>query len=247
MKEIDIINFSVLPVQILISIAMVVGTVFLLMRLVKRYLFVLVKSELWNERIDRSWPRIEISIWILTTILVVIYLLNQSFLVTIVMLVLVLIIGGKYWRDLVNGVFIKFENKISEGDYISNNDYQGIVNQMGNRGLQIRLDGGELAFIPYRTLGNYKIRKVDRSFNSEMSSILVKVNSSFPVDSAVNKLKKAVLQIPYTMLTQPVKVEVVELDETGSTLRVLVHAQNVESGKLLELELRQVLKKMEMV
>ena len=118
---------------------------------------------------------------------------------------------------------------------------------MGNRGLQVKIDGGELAFIPYRNLGGYKIRKVDRSFNSEMISILVKVNSNFPVDSAVKKLKKAVVQIPYTMLTQSVKVEVVELDETGSTLRVLVHAQNIESGKLLEMELNQVMKQLEMV
>ena len=49
------------------------------------------------------------------------------------------------------------------------------------------------------------------------------------------------------MLTQSVKVEVVELDETGSTLRVLVHAQNIESGKLLEMELNQVMKQLEMV
>jgi small-conductance mechanosensitive channel len=206
-----------------------------------------VKSERWNEIIDKSWPRIEIGIWIATTGFILIYLLNHSFLVTLVILIIGLVIGGKYWRDLINGVFIKFENKIAEGDYLANSDFKGVVNQMGNRGLQIRIDGGELAFIPYRNLGGYKIRKVDRSFNSEMSSIVVKINPSFPVDAAVSKLKKAVLQIPYTMLTRPVKVEVIELNETGSTLRVLVHAQTLESGKLLEMELKQVLKQLEML
>jgi hypothetical protein len=80
-----------------------------------------------------------------------------------------------------------------------------------------------------------------------MSSIVVKVRPQEPIDSAISKLKKAVLQIPYTMLTQPIKVEVVELNETGSTLRVLVHSQTLESGKLLEMELNQELKLLELI
>ncbi|MGB0806483.1 MAG: mechanosensitive ion channel domain-containing protein, partial [Salibacteraceae bacterium] len=203
MKELDLINFSVLPVQIIIGVLIVLMAIYGLLKLVKRYLFVLVKSEKWNDKIGKSWPRIEISMWIITTASLLIFLLNQSFLVTMVMLVLILVVGGKSWRDLINGVFIKFENRISEGDFISNIDYSGVVNQMGNRGLQIKIDGGELAFIPYRNLGGYKIRKVDRTVNSEMISVLVKVNANFAVDAAIKKLKKAVLQIPYTMITHP--------------------------------------------
>lgn len=157
------------------------------------------------------------------------------------MLVIAVITGGKYWRDLINGVFITFEHKIIEGDFISSDKYSGVVSKMGARGVQIRLDGGDLAFVTYSSLNDYKIRKLDRTFKSEMCSIIIKMKPEEAVDSAISKLKKAVLQIPYTMLTEPVKVEVVELNETGSTLRVLVHAQTIESAKMLEMELIQVL------
>jgi small-conductance mechanosensitive channel len=247
MKELDIINFSVLPVELLLGVALVLGFTYVLLKLVKRYLFVVVKSEHWNERIVNSWARIEISVWLTAGALMLIYLLNNSFLVTIVLIVVALVVGGKYWRDLINGVFVKFENKITVGDFISSETYKGIVIVLGNRGLQIRMDGGDMAFVPYRNLSDYKIRKMDQSMLSEMSSIILKIKPEVAVDSAVMKLKRTVLQIPYTMLTQPVKVEVVELDETGSTLRVLVHSQTAESGKLLEMELKQVLGTLDLI
>ena len=247
MKELDFINFSALPVQILVQVAIVIAIVFVLVKLVKRYLFVFVKSEIWNAKITNSWDRIETGIWLATGSLVLIYLLNHSFLITIVMLAITLVVGGKYWRDVINGVIIKFEHKISEGDFFSNAQYNGVITQLGSRGMQIRMDGGEVAFVPYRNLNEYKIRKVEGMFNSELNSIIVRVKPSIPVDAAVRMLKKSVLQIPYTMLTQPVKIEVVELKTEGSILRVLAHTQNFETGKLLELELNNQMAEQNMV
>ena len=242
MNDLDFVGFSILPAQILASVVIVVLMVYLLLKLVKRYLFVVIKSEEWNGKIDAAWPRIETSMWIGIGFLLLVFMLNNSFLVTLVLLAVILIVGGKYWRDIINGVIIKFEHKIALGDFFSNEQFKGVITQLGARGLQIRMDGGEVAFVPYRSLNEYKIRKVDGELKSEMISVLVKVNSSFNVGTAIQKLKVAVLQIPYTVLTQPVKVEVVELDESGSTLRILAHAQNIESGKLLELALTQSIK-----
>ncbi|MFT4753214.1 MAG: small-conductance mechanosensitive channel [Salibacteraceae bacterium] len=247
MRELDSISFTVLPIQILVAVAVCLGLTYILLKLVKRYLFVVVKSESWNQKIEDSWHRIQIGVWLFVSVFLLIYLLNNSFLITVVMLLIALIVGGKYWRDLINGILIAFEHKITEGDYISSDKYSGVVSQLGSRGIQIRLDAGDVAFVPYRSLNDYKIRKLDRSFKSAMSSIVVKVRPQEPIDSAISKLKKAVLQIPYTMLTQPIKVEVVELNETGSTLRVLVHSQTLESGKLLEMELNQELKLLELI
>lgn len=238
MKELDFISFSVLPAQTLVSVSIVIAVVYLLLKLVKRYLFVVVKREDWNRRIEAAWPRIDTSIWIGTGFLLLIYMLNNSFLITLVMLAVVLVIGGKYWRDIINGVIIKFEHKIADGDFFTNAQYKGVITQLGARGLQIRMDGGEVAFVPYRSLNEYKIRKIDGALKSELNSVLLSVKPSIPIDAAMAKIKRMVLEIPYTNLTQAVKIEVVELTKESSILRVLVHTPNFETGKLLELELR---------
>lgn len=238
MKELDFISFSVLPAQTLVSVSIVIAVVYLLLKLVKRYLFVVVKREDWNRRIEAAWPRIDTSIWIGTGFLLLIYMLNNSFLITLVMLAVVLVIGGKYWRDIINGVIIKFEHKIADGDFFTNAQYKGVITQLGARGLQIRMDGGEVAFVPYRSLNEYKIRKIDGALKSELNSVLLSVKPSIPIDAAMATIKRIVLEIPYTNLTQAVKIEVVELTKESSILRVLVHTPNFETGKLLELELR---------
>ncbi len=238
MKDLDFIGLSILPAQILVSVVAIIGLVYLILQLIQRYLFVFVKSEDWQRKIETSWPRIETSIWIGISFLLLIFMLNNSFLVTLVLLAVILVIGGKYWRDVINGIVIKFEHKISVGDFFSNDHFNGVITQLGARGLQIRMDGGEVAFVPYRSLNEYKIRKVDGELKSELNSILVNVKSSIPIDSAMAQLKRIVLEIPYTNLTQAVKIEVVELSEDGSALRVLAHTPNFETGKLLEKELK---------
>ncbi len=241
MKELDFIRFTVLPVQVLLTVVFVIGAIYVILKLLKRYLFVLVKSEDWNRKIEASGARISTSVWIFTGFLLLIYMLNNSFLVTLVMLAVILVIGGKYWRDIINGLVVKFENRIEPGDFLTNDQYTGVIMALGFRGVNIRLESGDLAFISYRNLNDFKVRKLEQELKSEMISINFKFKPDIPVAVAVKKLKVETLQIPYTMLTQSVKVEVVDLDETGSLLRVLVHSQSAETGKLVELALRQVL------
>ena len=50
--------------------------------------------------------------------------------------------------------------------------------------------------------------------------------------------------IPYTLLTFPVKVEVIKLDERGALLNVMVHTFNPESAKLVEISLMKSLKEL---
>lgn len=208
--------------------------VYLVLKLVKRYLFVLIPTDFLNQYITKAWSRIELVIWVLVMVLSMVYLLNQSYLVTLVILAVILTLGSRYWKDAIAGITLKFENRIAIGDYLSSDAYSGVVEYLGFRGTQIRMDNGEHAFILYRSLHDFKVRKLARELTSEMSSVLVKFKAEIPVEIAVQKLKEEVLNIPYTMLTYPVQVEVVEVDDLGTTLRAIIHTQSSQSGKLAE-------------
>lgn len=247
MTEAFNIEMTVLPIQAILLVGVIVGFIYLTIKLVKRYLFVLVKSETWVHRIQYSWPRIELIIWLMVLFFVLVYLLNQSFLVTIVLVAIVFVLGGKSWRDVITGVTMKFENRITQGDYLTSENHKGVVDSLGIRGIVVRIDNGENAFIPYRNLTGFKVRKLERDLKSEMSSIIVKFKPEIPMDTAMRKLKMEVLQIPYVLLTQPVQVEVVEVSEEANTLRAVIFTQSHDSGKLAEKALNSALVELKLV
>jgi len=247
MIEINDISIAALPLQALLLVGFVLLVTFLMLKVVKRYLFVVVKSELWHQRIEDSWVRISLAIWLSISFMLLIFMLNKSFLITVVVLGVAFVVGGRYWRDVINGIIVKFENRLANGDFLSNDDYSGVIVELGVRGLQIRLTGGDVAFISYRNLSDFKVRKLERDLKSELCSITVKFKPEITVESAIKTLRRAAMIIPYTLLTQAAKVEVVELTETGVSLRVLIHTHSAESAKLVELALKSTLKEQNLI
>lgn len=241
----DYISISGLPLQALLIVGLILLCTFFALKLIKRYLFMVVKSELWHQRIEFSWPKIEMGIWIIVSFLLLVFMLNKSFLVTLILLVVIFVVGGRYWRDVVNGIIVKFENRIAQGDFLSSNEYSGVIIELGVRGIQVRLAGGDIAFISYRNLSDFQVRKLERDLKSELCSVTVKFKPEITVESAIRILRKEAMLIPYTLLTKQAKVEVVQLDESGALLRVLLHTQSAESAKLVEMALISELKKNE--
>jgi hypothetical protein len=242
MIDIEKTHISALSLESIVVVGLVLVLTYLLIRFIKRYLFFVVKSEYWIHKIEDSWARIELTVWFVMGFILLVYMLNQSFLITVVLLTVVFLVGGRYWRDILNGIIIKFENRIAKGDFLSNDQYSGVIVDLGYRGLQIRMDKGEVGYIPYRGLSDYKVRKLERDLKSELCTISVKFKAEISVDVAIQKLKVEILQIPYTMLTKPVKIEVIDVDGISISLRAIVHTQNSESGKLVEVALFQALR-----
>ena len=242
MMEIDDIAISGLKVDVLLPSMLAIILTFLILKLTKRYLFMFIKSEIWSQKIERSWVRIELGVWLTVFFVILIFLLNNSFFVTIVMLLIVFFVGGKYWRDVLNGVVLKFENQISIGDFLSSDDYSGIVIGMSIRGMKVRLSSGDVAFVPYSSFNDFKVRKATNDLKGELCSVTLKFKSEITVEAAIKLLRREAMLIPYTLLTHAVKVEVIKLDEEGTLLNVMVHTLNPESAKLVELSLTRSLK-----
>lgn len=227
-------QISGLTVKLLLSVVVFNGVVFLAWRLVKRYLFVFITSDLWKERIHNAWSKIEIVLGMLMVVGSVLFLLNQSVVVTSVLLLFILVIGFRYWVDAFSGWVIKFESRINEGDFISSQEYKGTVLKMGIRGVQLRLKNGELAFVPYRKVTDFKVRKLDKEQKNEMHTFQLSLRNQMPVDRAVKQVEKEVLEIPYTVLSRPVKVEVEQMTDDVLKLRVVMFTRSTEGGKLAE-------------
>lgn len=236
-----------LPFRALFLIGLLNATVYFILRVIRRYLFVVIKSEKWITKITSIWGKISLITWVLVWLLSLVFLLNKSFLITVVMLALFMVIGGRYWRDILAGLTVKFEDRISKGDYLTKDEYEGVVQQMGVRGILIRMKNGENAFIPYRNLTDFRVRKLDRGVKNELNTVMVQFKPDISMDLAMEKLRIEILQIPYTLLTQSVQIEVVEVNEAGTTIRAVLHTQSQDFGKLAEKALLETLQNQKLI
>ncbi len=232
-----------LPFKALITVALINVVVFFGLRLIKKYLFFVIKSENWRLRISKTWSRIALVVWTVIWLVSIIYLLKMNFLVTVVLLGLIILLGWKFWGDVIAGITIKIEDRVSIGDFLSKSPYEGLVNNLGVRGIQLRMNNGENAFIPYRHLTDFKVRKTDGDVKSELHTVEVSFKPEIAIDKAMRKLQNEVLQVPYTLLTQPVKIEIVESTDMSTILRTVIPTQSSEYGKFAEKALLIALKK----
>ena len=231
-----------LPFKAILFVAFLNVLLFFILKLVKRYLFVFIKSEEWGDRITQTWGKITLVLWGVLWVLSIIFLLNKSFWTTVVLLALFVIIGGRYWRDIIAGLTIKFEDRISEGDYLTKDEYEGVIQNIGFRGIMLHMKNGENAFIPFRNITEFKVRKLDREVKNELNTVLVKFKPEISMDAAIDKLRIEMLQIPYTILTQSIQIEVIDVEESGTTVRAVLHTQSSDSGKLAEKALLSTLR-----
>lgn len=77
--------------------------------------------------------------------------------------------------------------------------------------------------------------------------MILKIKPDISIDIAVKKVKRIALLNPYVLLTQPVKIEIIDLEPSGARLRVLAYSMNGETAKLFEKELDIILRKIRLI
>jgi small conductance mechanosensitive channel len=127
-------------------------------------------------------------------------------------------------KDIINGIFILFEDQFVVGDYISVNKISGIVESMELRITKIRDFNGDLHIVP-----NSSINQVTNHSRGNMR-ILVDVSITYQanVDEAINVIKETCLKAyeeHEDIVEIPKVVGVVNLAETGVTIRTVGKAK----------------------
>ncbi|MGL4654994.1 MAG: mechanosensitive ion channel family protein [Sarcina sp.] len=143
-------------------------------------------------------------------------------------------------KDIINGVFILFENQYNVGDYITIGNFTGIVQSIEIRSTTLREFSGSYHIIPNGM--------IDVVTNHSMGNMQIKVEVSIAYDESIDKAKGIIDKVceefeKYSedVTKRPVVVGVTALGSSGMTIKVLgeVKAMNQWS---LEAKLRELIK-----
>ena len=142
-------------------------------------------------------------------------------------------------KDIINGVFILFENQYNVGDYITIDKYTGIVDSIEIRSTTIKEFSGSYHIIP-----NGLINVVT---NHSKGNMQIKVEVDIAYEESIDNAIKIIedVCIAFSKLDDveriPNVVGVTKLGSSGMTIKVLGDVKAMSQWKL-EAKLRQMIK-----
>ncbi len=143
-------------------------------------------------------------------------------------------------KDIINGLFILFENQFSVGDYVTLGDFKGIVENIGLRTTVLKDFSGEVHILPNSTIAEVTNHSVADS------RMLVDIEIAYEenIDEAIeiiNKVCDDFKDSSENIVEAPKAAGVISLNESGVTIRVTGKAKAMTNWGL-ENDLRKRIK-----
>ena len=143
-------------------------------------------------------------------------------------------------KDIINGLFILFENQFSVGDYVTLGDFKGIVEIIGLRTTVLKDFSGEVHILPNSTIAEVTNHSVADS------RMLVDIEIAYEenIDEAIeiiNKVCDDFKDSSENIVEAPKAAGVISLNESGVTIRVTGKAKAMTNWGL-ENDLRKRIK-----
>lgn len=142
-------------------------------------------------------------------------------------------------KDVINGVFILFENQYNVGDYVTIDKYTGIVDSIEIRSTTLKEFSGSYHIIP-----NGLIDVVTNHSKGNMQiKVEVEIAYEESIDNAIKVIESACLDFSHIddVVRVPNVVGVTSLGSSGVTIKVLGDVKAMSQWKL-EARLRQMIK-----
>jgi len=134
-------------------------------------------------------------------------------------------------RDFFSGIYLKIQNKLSEGSIIEINELKGKIENLGNFSLNIIDKQGDTKSIPYHKIIGSIISKQSNNPN------LYKVNLKFVFPGSVQanyiipKLKVEIINTPWVALSQPIIIENIEHVNDKYFIEVVIYTLQPHYGE----------------
>jgi len=134
-------------------------------------------------------------------------------------IVLFVSIGWISWfilRDYLAGLFLKMDKGFKLDEIIEFDGFLGSVNSIGNRDIEIRIDGSNTVKIPYSQLFIKRLIRAGTSDNCAKTNFVFKLDSKINAVEAVDLIKVFIYQLPWinTAHEQEVTIEKMDKHET---------------------------------
>jgi small-conductance mechanosensitive channel len=228
-KQISAYQMGSISVKTVLLLLIIGGFMFGFIYILKKYIIPYLGSRKAVKKAKNTIYRIEILAWGAFAIFGIYQLLTDSLYITIVILVIIILAGINYWRDLFAGIVFRIENKFEVNDPVRFDDYNGILFKINPRNIQIKTDEEELVLVPFRNLSKNVFIK--RQAKGKLHSAKINLPITGKSEEEIAKsIQKWLFHCPWAIIND--KTVVHETNETSIT--ITVYAVDIESISKIE-------------
>jgi len=134
-------------------------------------------------------------------------------------------------RDFFSGIYLKTQNKLSEGSIIEINELKGKIEKLGNFSLNLIDKNGDIKSIPYHKINDAIISK--QSNNTNLCKVTLKFvfPRSVEVSYIIPKLKAEIINTPWVAVSQPVIIGNIEHVDDEYSIEVVIYTLQPHFGE----------------
>ena len=141
-------------------------------------------------------------------------------------------------RDWMAGIVLKVEDGLAVGQRVRCADVEGTIRAVGHLSLEVDVSQGEAVKIPYSRMSG-QIRAQGRGEASqEPHCFQVAVEGQVEVAAAMQRLREAILNSPWSPVDREPQIRVREEGQTHAVFEAVVHAPDAGQAKSLEHHVR---------
>lgn len=181
-----------------------------------------------KHHINYGLPLAELFIWIVLVIWILNYFYtsgnNVGLFITGLLLLLSVVPAFFSLRDFLSGIYLKLQNKISEGNYIEIDDLKGKIEKMGNFSMNIVDKYGNIKSVPYNKINSKIILKPGYNPNLCKINLVFYFPEHLKTKKIIPRLKTQLITTPWVAVSQPIIVENIEYKNKQLLIEVIVYA-----------------------
>lgn len=238
-RQLNASEFGYIEVKTIVSLLLIFAVLFLFFFALRKYVipYLSLRKSIKKGKILQF--RIEVIVWGIFSLFALYQLLLDSLYITLIILLLIAISFMSFWMDFFAGIAFKLEHKFELNDPVRFENFEGVLDKVSTRNIQIKTDQQELVMIPFRKLSNAVFVKRQAKGKLHSAKIDLKLGEQ-QAEDVMKELSGWIYECPWAISGDQVNARKISDESISFT----VYAADPESILKIESYLQIRLRKM---
>lgn len=147
----------------------------------------------------------------------------------VVGIALALLVVASLWgviRDFMTGLLIRLGGWLSPGQNIRQDAFAGQVLRLGNLGVELELENGEILAVPYHKLARDSVIKGNLSEQIRSHAFELYTKLPAPGVNQVEAIRRSIMNLPWAVGSRAPRVELIHQYETYAHYRIILYSSH---------------------
>ena len=216
-------GFGALRIESLL-IVLVVGIILaLLFNLLNNNVAPYLKNKKIKNFLSNTLPVLELLWWFVFSVILIFRLVRINIIAGTILSAFLILIFYPIIKDVLAGLILRIEGKYNKGKKIKVNGYEGVIQKLGKRSIEIKIDKGETLVYPYSKFSSELIVQSTIAENVENLSLelVLPILKDFKPKLW---LEKCINEMPWSINSKNPIIEVISKDDKEVTLRAVLYS-----------------------